>query len=71
MILFENCEDIATCSFFKRRTNPRKKFSTKAKSLVKIFEVVFLGVLSYKVRSFVMIAKTFQNPSISDEKSCL
>jgi len=70
MILFENCEDIATGFLFKRM-KPRKMFLTKAKALVKIFEVVFFGVLSYKVRSYVMFAKTFLNPSISNGKSCL
>jgi len=70
MILFENCEDIATGSLFKK-LKPRKMFLTKAKALVETFEVVFLGVLSYKVRSSVMFAKTFLNPSISDGKSCL
>jgi len=38
--------------FSKVRTRPRKKFLTKAKALVEIFEVEFLGVRFYKVRSF-------------------
>jgi len=45
--------------FSKVRTRPRKEFLTKAKALVEIFEVVFLDVLSYKVRSSAIFARNF------------
>jgi len=48
--------------FSKVRTEPRKKFLTKAKALVEIFEVVFLDILSYKVRLSVMFARNFSKP---------
>jgi len=71
MILFETCEDIAIGSLFKSKNDTKEKVLNKIESLVNIFEVVFLAVLSYKVRSSVMFAKTFLNPSIFDGKSCL
>jgi len=46
---------LQSAPFSKLRTKPRKKFLTKAKALVEIFEVVFLDILSYKVRSSVML----------------
>jgi len=53
MISFENCKDIAIGSFFRNvRTKPRKKVLIESKSLVKIFEVGFLGVPSCKVHIF-------------------
>jgi len=48
--------------FSKVRMEPRNEFLTKAKALVEIFEVVFLDILSYKVRSSVMFARNFSNP---------
>jgi len=71
MVLFETCENIAIGSLFLRKNETKEKVLNKSESLVKIFEVVFLGVLSYKVRSSVMFGKTFLNPSIFDGKSCL
>ena len=53
---------LQSVSFSKVRTRPRKKFLTKAKALVEIFEVVFLDILSYKVRSSVMFARNFSKP---------
>jgi len=57
MVLFENCGDIAIGSLFKSKNETKEKVLNKSYSLVKIFEVVFLGVLSYKVRSSVMFAR--------------
>jgi len=48
-----------TVPFSKVRTKPRKNFLTKVKALVKIFEVVFLGVLPYKFRSSAIFARNF------------
>jgi len=56
--LFENCEDIGIGLLFKGKNETKDKVFNKSQSLVNIFfEVVFLGVLSYKVRSSVMFAK--------------
>jgi len=56
--LFENYEDIAIGSLFKSKNETKEKVLNKSKSLVKIFfAVIFLGVLSYEVRSSVMFAK--------------
>ena len=48
--------------FSKVRTKPRKKYLTKAKALVEIFEVVFLDIPPYKVRLSVMFARNFSKP---------
>ena len=43
--------------FSKGKNKTKEKVLNKSKSLVKIFEVGILGVLSYKVRSSVMFTK--------------
>ena len=52
MVSFENCKDIAICSLFKGKNETKEEVLNKRKSLVKIFEVVFLGILSYKVHVY-------------------
>jgi len=50
--------------FSKGKNEAKEKVLNKSKSLVKIFEVVFLGVPSYKVHSSVIFTKTCLSPSI-------
>jgi len=38
--------------FSKGKNETKEEVFNKSKSLVKIFEVVFLGIISYKVHSF-------------------
>ena len=59
MVFLKIVKILQLVPFSKVRTRPRKKFLTKAKALVEIVEVVFLDVLSYKVRSSVMFARDF------------
>jgi len=59
MVLFESCEDITIGPPFKSKNETKEKVLDKSQSLVKIFEVVFLGVLSYKVCSSLMFARNF------------
>ena len=40
--------------FSKGKNEAKEEVLNKSKSLVKIFEVVFLGILSYKVHSYVV-----------------
>jgi hypothetical protein len=64
MVSFENCKDIANGSFFKSKNITKEKVLNKSTSLVKIFEVVFLGVPSYKVHTFDIYKTTYLCPSI-------
>jgi len=43
--------------FSKGKNKTKEEVPNKSKSLVKIFEVVFLGILSYKVHSFDVYKK--------------
>jgi len=58
-VLFEDCEDIAIGPLFKSKNETKGKVLNKRQGLDKIFEAVFLGVLSYKVRSSMMFGKNF------------
>jgi hypothetical protein len=50
--------------FSKGKNETKEEVLNKSKSLGKIFEVVLLGVHSYKVHSFDIYKKTCLNPSI-------
>jgi len=53
----KNVKILQSVPFSKGKNETKEKVLTKSKSLVKIFEVVFLGVLSYKVYSFDVYKK--------------
>ncbi len=57
MVSFENCIDIEIKSFQKGKNETKEEVLNKNKSLIKIFEVIFLGVHSHKVHSFDVYQK--------------
>ena len=58
MVLFEHCKEIENGSLFKSKSETKEKVLNKSKSLVKIFfEIILLGVHSYKVHSFDVYKK--------------
>jgi len=57
MVSFENCKDIAIVSFFRGKNKTKEEVLNKSLSLVKIFDVEFLGVHSYNVHTFYVYKK--------------